>query len=159
MKVGIATKQCADHLLSEYGVQVSSGFDIRYMSELAEYQATNLNKMCSDHLKIMLGNYMGRWESPTLSKYQIDYAAKCAYLPIELFQFFAEKLQSKSSSKGQSLSMQRIIEELCKKYFNKSYDCYDSGYGKPSQNNKSGAGTNKKKAPIKPRRFTKKSAP
>lgn len=158
MKVGVATKECADRLLRNYGVQTLGALDIRYMAEVTKYQPASLNKMCSDYLNITFGNCFCKWESPTLTKYQTDYAAKCAHLAIELFEFFAAKWQTQKSSKEQSLSMERLIDEYCKKYFNQSFD-YNSGNGKPSQNNKNVAGAYKKKAPAKPRRSTKKSTP
>lgn len=126
MKVGVAPQGDAHYLVRDYGVCVASTFDLRYLAAMTDCRPAGLGKMTEDYLNVKLDkNWRIRcsdWESPTLSGKQIDYAAKDAHVAIELFKFFAIRLQQKGMLENQSTYVKNIIEEYCFRYFDITYN-------------------------------------
>lgn len=84
-------------------------------------------------LKIMSGEYLkvklipnkrisNQWENRTLDNKHINYAAKDAHVAIELFKFFANKLQLRSALEEQKTYLQSVIDTYCRIYFNKTFN-------------------------------------
>lgn len=126
MKVGVSPQGDAKYLVQDYGVCVASTFDLRYMAAMTGCRTGGLGKMSEDYLKVKLDkNWRIRcsdWEAPILNDKQIDYAAKDAHVAVELFKYFAEKLQSKRLFEKQSTYVQHIINEYCFRYFDINYN-------------------------------------
>ncbi|XP_055323361.1 exonuclease 3'-5' domain-containing protein 2 isoform X2 [Sitodiplosis mosellana] len=125
LKVGVAPQGDASYLARDYGVCVASTFDLRYLAAMTGCKTGGLAKMSEDHLKVTLDkNWRIRcsdWEAPTLNEKQINYAATDAHVGIELFKFFAEKLEPKGFVKKQSAYVQRIIDEYCFSFIDLTY--------------------------------------
>lgn len=126
LKVGVAPQGDAQYLVRDYGVCVASTFDLRYLAAMTECSPGGLGRMSEDYLKVKLDkNWRIRcsdWEAPILSNKQIDYAAKDAHVTIELFKFFAAKLQPKRVLEKQSNYVQNIIDEYCFRYLDIPYN-------------------------------------
>lgn len=126
MKVGVSPQGDAKYLVRDYGVCVASTFDLRYLAAMTGCRPGGLGKMSEDYLKVKLDkNWRIRcsdWEAPILNDKQIDYAAKDAHVAVELFKYFAEKLQSKRLFEKQSTYVQHIINEYCFRYFDINYN-------------------------------------
>lgn len=93
--------------------------DLRSMAQMTGCQPGGLGKMSQQYLNSQSYKENPRihhlWEQEDLSKEQIDYAAKDAFHGIELFKFFARKLQ------GQPINVERIIDQFCDEYLDKRY--------------------------------------
>lgn len=120
VKVGVNPHGDANYLVRDYGICVASTFDLRYMAKIADCRPGGLAKMSEDYIKVKLDkNWRIRcsdWEAPTLSQKQINYAANDAHVGIELFKFFAAKLQPKRLFEKQSTYVKHIIDEYCFRY-------------------------------------------
>lgn len=99
MKVGIAPVADANYLAYDYSVHVNSCLDLRYIAPYAKLTPGGLAKMSKDYLDIELDkNWAIRcsdWEANILSESQIEYAAKDAYVAIELFKKMANIIEPK----------------------------------------------------------------
>lgn len=89
IKVGIAATDDAKKLFQDYAVKVNGTFDIRFLALLANHKAEGLAKLSKSILNIELDKNWrltcSDWETPNLSKAQIDYAAKDAFVAVEIF--------------------------------------------------------------------------
>lgn len=125
LKVGIATDSDANYLQQDYGIHISSTFDLRYMATKAGCQPSNLADMATQYLNLKLdkdGQILeSDWESPTLNNRQIDYAANNSFVAVELFKYFANKLKSKRLFENQSRFIKSIIDDFCLRYFDFNY--------------------------------------
>lgn len=126
MKVGVAPQGDAGYIVQDYGVCVASTFDLRYMAAMTGCRPGGLGRMSEDFLNVKLDkNWRIRcsdWEAPTLSEKQLDYAAKDAHVAVELFKFFATRLQPKKIFEKESSYVQHIVNEYCFRYFDISYN-------------------------------------
>lgn len=126
MKVGVSPQGDARYLVQDYGVCVASTFDLRYMAAMTNCRTGGLGKLSEDYLKVKLDkNWRIRcsdWEAPELNHKQIDYAAKDAHVAIELFKYFAAKLQPKKLFEKQSVYVQHIFNEYCFRYLDINYN-------------------------------------
>lgn len=126
MKVGVSPQGDARYLVQDYGVCVASTLDLRYMAAMTKCRTGGLGKMSEDYLKVKLDkNWRIRcsdWEAPELNDKQIDYAAKDAHVAVELFKYFAAKLQPKKLFENQCLYVQHIINEYCFRYLDINYN-------------------------------------
>lgn len=81
-----------------------------------------LTKMADEFLSVKLDKnpYIRRsnWEAPTLTNTQIDYAANDAHIAIELFKYFAMKLEP-------SKRPEYIIENYFVNHIDQDYDYQD----------------------------------
>lgn len=93
IKVGVSPQDDAKYLLRDYGVNVRSTLDLRFVAQLLRQQPESLAKMAKSHVGIELNkNWRIRcssWDSGTLTEEQIDYAAKDALVAIEIFKKFS----------------------------------------------------------------------
>lgn len=116
----------AGYLVQDYGVCVASTLDLRYMAAMTGCRPGGLGKMSEDYLKVKLDkNWRIRcsdWEAPSLSEKQLDYAAKDAHVAVELFKYFAARLQTKKLFEKESTYVQHIINEYCFRYFDINYN-------------------------------------
>ncbi|XP_070492794.1 exonuclease 3'-5' domain-containing protein 2-like [Chironomus tepperi] len=89
MKVGIASVDDSNKLFQDYAIKVNGTFDIRFLALLANHKAEGLAKLSKSILNIELDKNWritcSDWESPILSKAQIDYAAKDSFVAVEIF--------------------------------------------------------------------------
>lgn len=123
LKVGVESKGDADFLFQDYSIRVESTLDLRYLADLANCMPNGLAKMSEDYLKVKLNKEWRmhtRWNSLTLKPEQIDYAAKDVQVAIELFKFFANKLQVEILQ-NQTHNIQEFIDKYCALYFNSRY--------------------------------------
>lgn len=125
LKVGVAPQGDASYLAQDYGVCVASTFDVRYLAVMAGCKAGGLAKLSEDYLKVKIDkNWRIRcsdWEQPTLNEKQIAYAANDAHVGIELFKFFAEKLEPKRFVEKQSAYVKHIIDDYCFRFIDLTY--------------------------------------
>ena len=124
VKVGIESKRDADFLFEDYGIGVKSTFDLRHFAEIVDCVPNGLAKMSEDYLNIKLNKKIWgihlRWESLTLQPKEIEYAAKDVQVAIELFKYFADKLQT-DILQNHTLNIQHMIDKYCAVYFDSSY--------------------------------------
>jgi exonuclease 3'-5' domain-containing protein 2 len=89
IKVGVAACDDSKYLLEDYAIKVNGTFDIRFIALLAGFKAEGLARLSKNILEIELDkNWRIRcsdWEMPTLSADQVDYAAKDAFVAVEIF--------------------------------------------------------------------------
>ncbi|CRK91130.1 CLUMA_CG004817, isoform A [Clunio marinus] len=89
IKTGITPEHDANYLFQDYAIMMKGTFDLRFLALLADEKAEGLGKLSKAILGIELDkNWRVRcsdWEIETLSKQQIDYAAKDAFVAIEIF--------------------------------------------------------------------------
>lgn len=124
IKVGIEVKCDADYLFNDYGVRVATTLDLRYMAEITGHHPGGLKKLSENCINVKLNKNDKRihllWESPTLQPKQITYAANDAHVGIELFKFFANKLQQTSPIDCQTY-VDCIMRNFSCKKLNKKY--------------------------------------
>lgn len=124
VKVGVESKGDADLLFDDYSIYVRGTLDLRYLADLALCVPSGLAKMSEDYLNIKLNkksrDILNRWESTTLTQKQIDYAAKDVQVAIELFKYFANKLQAETLP-NQPFNVQNFIDKYCTLYFDVRY--------------------------------------
>lgn len=89
VKVGIASLDDSNKLFQDYALKVNGTFDIRFLALMANRKAEGLAKLSKSVLNIELDKnwrlVCSDWESPILSAAQIDYAAKDAFVAVEIF--------------------------------------------------------------------------
>lgn len=123
VKVGVESKGDADLLFEDYSIYVKGTLDLRYLADLALCVPSGLAKMSEDYLNIKLNkswSIHNRWEKSTLSQKQIDYAAKDVQVAIELFKYFANKLQAETLP-NQPFNIQHFIDKYCMLHFDARY--------------------------------------
>lgn len=107
--------------LTDYGVCVESVFDLRYLAKKCNSKELSLMELSTEHLKVKLNEdyrlERSRWKRNNFSESDVNYAAKCVRVSIELFKLFEEKLKDPSSNND----VQKFIDEHCKQYLNKYY--------------------------------------
>lgn len=125
LKVGVAPQGDASYLARDYGVCVASTFDLRYLAAMTGCRPGGLAKMSEDYLKVKLDKdwriRCSDWEAPTLHEKQLDYAAKDAHVGIELFKYFAEKLEKKGLIAKRSTYVKYIVDEYCFRFIDLTY--------------------------------------
>lgn len=124
VKVGVESKRDADLLYDDYGILVRSTMDLRYLADTADCVAGGLGQMSENYLNIKLNKKRWdmhlHWESLHLKPKEIDYAAKDVQVAIELFKYFANKLQS-DKLQNQPVSIRELIDKYCAFYFDARY--------------------------------------
>lgn len=89
IKLGVQPIDDAKKLLQDYAIKVNGTFDIRFLALLANHKAEGLAKLSKAILDIELDKNWritcSDWEATALSSSQIDYAAKDAFVAIEIF--------------------------------------------------------------------------
>lgn len=84
------------------------------MAYFAECNPGKLSKMSEDYLDIKLNKESAThsgWEDDVLSANQKEYAAKDAYVGIELFKYFAEEIKPAASFESKKSHVQFIIQK------------------------------------------------
>lgn len=79
----------AKYLMEDYAINMNGTFDLRFLAMLAKHKAQGLGSLS----KAVIGMELDKdwrvrcsdWEADVLSKRQIDYASKDAYVGIEIF--------------------------------------------------------------------------
>uniref|UniRef100_A0A336JZY7 Exonuclease 3'-5' domain-containing protein 2 n=1 Tax=Culicoides sonorensis TaxID=179676 RepID=A0A336JZY7_CULSO len=119
LKVGVAPIDDARYLSSDYAVGVASTLDLRYMAVEAKVKPEGLGNMSKAQLGIELDKdwriRCSDWEADTLTSRQIDYAAKDAYVAIELFKKFAEIISPKGPLTNNSKHIKHVFD-VCDRY-------------------------------------------
>lgn len=124
IKVGVIPSHDANYLEQDYGVRTKNTLDISYLVQLAGCEVGGLKFMAERYLNLKWKeNYRfhALWEEPTLSKQQIEYAAKDAFVAVELFKLFSEKLQPKRELEDQKTHTKQIISTYCEKYLDVNF--------------------------------------
>ncbi|KAL7027430.1 hypothetical protein ACKWTF_005439 [Chironomus riparius] len=89
MKVGVASIDDSNKLFQDFALKVNGTFDLRFLALHANHKPEGLAKLSKSVINIELDKnwrlVCSDWESPTLSKAQIDYAAKDAFVAVEIF--------------------------------------------------------------------------
>lgn len=93
IKVGVVPLNDANYLKNDYGINVKSTLDLRYLAEKCQYKPAGLGRMSKAHLNVELDKNWrlacSNWENLQLTNQQIMYAAKDAHVAIELFKVFS----------------------------------------------------------------------
>lgn len=124
VKVGVVPEEDAKLLSEDYGVETKSTLDLRHMAKLIGCQARSLKIMSEEYLKVKLQSnkrISNAWENQTLDSKQIDYAAKDALVAIELFKYFANKLQPMKAMEPQKPYVRSVLDDYCKVYYGKRF--------------------------------------
>ncbi|XP_055303447.1 exonuclease 3'-5' domain-containing protein 2-like [Sitodiplosis mosellana] len=127
IKVGVAPDTDARYLYEDYGFNVRSTYDLRYMAASAGRRPGTLANMSEAYLFLKLQKGSDKalhfdWNAPYLSEKQIEYAAKDAHAGIELFKFFAKKLERVDSFWSEQGHVKGVITKRCSKFLNKYYN-------------------------------------
>lgn len=89
LKVGVSPNDDAKYLLKDYGVNVKSSVDLRFITQLLNRPPEGLSKLSKTYLNVDLDkNWRIRcssWDSKQLTAAQIDYAAKDCLVAVEIF--------------------------------------------------------------------------
>lgn len=89
IKTGVACTEDGNYLLQDYAIKVNGTFDLRFLALLTSHKAEGLAKLSKNVLNIELNKNWrvtcSDWEAPTLTPDQIDYAAKDAFVAVEIF--------------------------------------------------------------------------
>lgn len=89
IKAGVTPYNDAKLLLEDYAISMYGTFDLRFLALLANQKAEGLGKLSKSILDIELDkNWRIRcsdWEIEHLSPQQLDYAAKDAFVAVEIF--------------------------------------------------------------------------
>lgn len=89
IKAGVTPYHDAKLLLEDYAISVYGTLDLRFLALLANQNAEGLGKLSKSILGIELDkNWRIRcsdWETERLSPQQVDYAAKDAFVAVEIF--------------------------------------------------------------------------
>lgn len=89
IKAGVTPCNDAKYLMQDYAISVNSTFDLRFLALVSNHKAEGLGKLSKSILNIELDkNWKVRcsdWEIEKLSAEQVDYAAKDAFVAIEIF--------------------------------------------------------------------------
>lgn len=128
LKVGVAPCTDAVYLFQDYptGKRARGTLDLRFVSNLAQcFDAqTGLGKMSEKYLGVSLDKRLdvrcSNWNALSLNAEQIDYAAKDALVAIELFKYFAKKIEPSGSFSNGSTCLQNIIRK-CNPFLDHKY--------------------------------------
>lgn len=97
LKVGVTPEQDGRYLMQDYSVNVHGSFDVRFLALQAGKKAGGLAALSKLILDIDLDkNWRIRcsdWEIESLSDTQIDYAAKDAFVGVEIFKSLYDELK------------------------------------------------------------------
>lgn len=126
LKIGVAPQKDANFLFQDFDIETSGTFDLRFMAKMAGYeQPGGLKKMCENYLNIpnygedILLHY--HWEDNHLTSQATQYAANDVHRSIDLFEFFAKKIQFLNPLKKRSSYIKRIINKC---YYDGHLDYY-----------------------------------
>lgn len=118
IKVGVSCNDDAKFLLQDYAIKVNGCFDIRFLALLANHRAEGLGRLSKSVLDIELDKNWritcSDWEAESLSKPQIDYAAKDAFVAVEIFKKLYRNVRSNGSDPSSIL-------QFCDKYTDISF--------------------------------------
>lgn len=124
IKVGVIPLHDAKYLEQDYGVRTKNTLDISYLVQLAGCEVGGLKFMAERYLNLKWKEnfrFHALWEEPNLSKEQIEYAAKDAFVAVELFKMFSERLQPKSELEDQTTYTKCIVAKYCEKYLDATF--------------------------------------
>lgn len=124
LKVGVAPRDDASKLWADYGVNVGSTFDLRYMAFEANLKAEGLARMSKTILNVELDKdwrtRCSDWEAESLTPKQIDYAAKDAIVGVELFKKMSDQLVAKTLWTNGAARVKEVLS-ICSKYADVGY--------------------------------------
>lgn len=103
VKVGSKTKDHVKFLFRDYNIFVASHFDLSCMNDTLGYPNFVLKSLCEVFLNVQFNPEMN-----------------AAYVGIELFKLFAERVQPRDAE-NQDAYLQRIIEKYTFNHFNVKY--------------------------------------
>lgn len=89
IKAGVTPSNDANYLLQDYAIKMNGTFDLRFLALIADHKSEGLGKLSKSILDIELDKdwriRCSDWEIEKLSPKQIDYAAKDAFVGVEIF--------------------------------------------------------------------------
>lgn len=98
IKVGVTPYNDASYLLQDYAIKMNGTFDLRFLALMAKENAEGLGKLSKSILNIDLDKdwkiRCSDWEIADMSPQQIDYAAKDAFVAVEIFSKLYRSIQS-----------------------------------------------------------------
>lgn len=101
IKAGVTPASDARYLLQDYAINVNGTFDLRFLALLAKHKAEGLGKLSKSILDIELDKdwriRCSDWEIEELSPQQVDYAAKDAFVAIEIFRKLYDSIRPGAS--------------------------------------------------------------
>lgn len=135
LKIGVAPQKDAKYLFHDFNIHVRSTFDLRFMAQMAGYkQPGGLKTMCENYLNFpcyreVYSLHYG-WEDECLTSQAVHYASRDVHGSIGLFEFFADKIQSKDPFEMQSSYMKRVIDQcISDQHLNYYYEsCFNAVY-------------------------------
>ncbi|KAG5683740.1 hypothetical protein PVAND_013005 [Polypedilum vanderplanki] len=118
IKIGVSCNEDAKNLMNDYSIKMNGAFDLRFLAILASHKAEGLAKLSKSILNIELDKNWritcSDWEITELSKEQIDYAAKDAFVAVEIFKKLYAKVRPYSNTPSSIL-------QFCDKYTDISF--------------------------------------
>lgn len=112
IKAGVTPSSNAKYLLQDYSVGMNGTFDLRFLALLAKHKAEGLGKLSQTVLNIELDKdwriRSSDWEAEIMSARQIDYAAKDAFVAVEIFRKLYSSIRPASDPES--------IRRFCDKY-------------------------------------------
>lgn len=113
IKTGVTPQSDAKYLLQDYALSVNSTFDLRFLALITNHNAEGLAKLSKSVLNIELDkNWRVRcsdWEIENMSREQVDYAAKDAFVAVEIFRKLYRSVRNPSMSP-------EVIRRFCDNY-------------------------------------------
>ncbi|XP_031632966.1 uncharacterized protein LOC116346857 [Contarinia nasturtii] len=125
IKVGGNLSTLKKLLHDNYDDHVTSTFDVRYMRDMAGFSFSGgLEKMSNKYLGVSFEKTIqnSNWNAATLSEEQIQYAAEKALVAVELFKYFAKKIEADDSFQNESEHLKYIIDIHVRKLLNINYE-------------------------------------
>lgn len=102
IKTGVACTEDGHNLLQDYSIKVNGTFDLRFLALLASHKAEGLARLSKNILNIELTKNWritcSDWEAPVLTPEQIDYAAKDAFVAVEIFKKLYKEIRPNDSN-------------------------------------------------------------
>lgn len=117
IKTGVACTEDGNILLQDYSIKVNGTYDLRFLALMSNHKAEGLARLSKNILNIQLTKNWritcSDWEAPTLTTDQIDYAAKDAFVAIEIFKKLYASVRPNSDN--------RSIQQFCDSYTDMSF--------------------------------------
>jgi exonuclease 3'-5' domain-containing protein 2 len=113
IKAGVTPNTDSKYLFEDYNIQVNGTLDLRFLAKLAQQNAQGLGSLSKAVIGIELDKdwrvRCSDWEVDVLSKRQIDYASKDAYVGIEIFRKLYKMIRPGEMSAD-------VIRKFCDRY-------------------------------------------
>lgn len=120
IKMGVTPSTDAKYLLQDYAIKMNGTFDLRFLALAANRPVEGLGKMSKSILDIEIDKdwrvRCSDWDATKLSDKQIDYAAKDAFVAVEIFKKLYREFMP-SSAKTDKDSILRFCDNFSDRVF------------------------------------------